>query len=133
MQHKERIHKNDKFTCDQCEYQAMSKTHLNRHIESVHKQPQPQHKCSKCDYKSPSKAVMIQHNEIIHKKQHCVSKRIRCGNCEKKFNKRETYEKHMRLIHGTNRTKSQQEVTFQKYLRSNNNNKNNGSALDSIN
>ena len=42
-----RSNKNDKFMCDQCDYQSKSKILLNRHIQTAHKQHQL--KCSKCD------------------------------------------------------------------------------------
>ena len=69
---------------------------------------------------------------MIKNNKKYVSKRIKCDNCEKKFNKTETFEKHMKQVHGS-KSQSQSEMTLLKVLRSSNNNKMKSSAQDSIN
>ena len=56
------------------------------HIESCH------------GPKSSDNTKQLKTNETKQKIQY-VSKRIRCEQCEKKFNKRETYEIHVRKFH----------------------------------
>ena len=67
--------------------------------------------------------------ENIQRKKY-TSKRIKCDICEKRFNKRETFQKHMKQVQ---ESRSQTEVPLQKILRSRNTNKRESNALVSIN
>ena len=51
-------------------------------------------KCQKCDYKSGSKTLMTKHNKMNHETG--KSKRIHCNECKQKFNKEETFNKHLK-------------------------------------
>ena len=77
------------FACEQCDYKATSKTLLKTHTDRDH-----EFTCEKCDYKSSTKIQLKSHSDTAHK-----NKRIACDYCERKFNKKETYEKHMKQDH----------------------------------
>ena len=74
----------------------------------------------------------VKEKEITGKKAY-VSKRIACELCQRKFNKKETYSKHLKQAHGeTSRNEENIEstMTFRKTLRSH---KTTSRALKSIN
>ena len=68
--------------------------------------------CEKCEYKSGSETLMKRHNEVTHDQQTgisnkierkaYISKRLKFSLCDKKFNKKATYESHVKRIHGEN-------------------------------
>ena len=63
------------FTCEQCGFRSGSETLLKRHKD-------------------------LNHNEInATTRKTYTSKRLKCEYCDKKFNKFETFKKHMKLIH----------------------------------
>ena len=73
-----------KLNCDHCEWSTGSKTLLNRHTTTHHKE-------------NP-----LKENEMVPKesqKKEYISKRIKCDKCDKKFNKVATFKKHMDLDH----------------------------------
>ena len=57
-------------------FKAISKLSLKQHIESAH-------------------------NDTNKNKKHNVSKRIKCEECGKRFNKKETFEKHKKQCQNT--------------------------------
>ena len=90
-------------------------------------------KCDKCEYKSGSKIIMDKHNQDNHTNQtennqdelkrntksksttklinvKNKSKRIYCNMCDRKFNKNETYQNHIKTEHGTE-NKNNRKVT----------------------
>ena len=69
------------FKCEQYDYSSSSKTLLKRHINTIHVQSKN----------------MLKDKE---NKSGTSSKRIHCTYCDKKFNKKETFEKHMKTFHG---------------------------------
>ena len=91
--------------------------------------------CDECDYKATTKESIKTHIQSFHKgnqKKIYVSKRIKCNLCDKKFNKKETYYKHMKVDHDQNINQnttnqynklqsSQVNLPFQKILRNRNN------------
>jgi len=82
-----------KYPGDQCEYKATPKTNLIQHIASSHQDKEKQ-------------------------KSKYIAKRINCEQCERKFNKMETYEKHKSLEHKSSNNISK--IAFQKKIRSSN-------------
>ena len=123
-QHKESSHEGNKSTCDQREYQAASTTNLEQHINREHQ-------------KISGNAKNEARSQTTKKPY--MSRRLQCDGCDKKFNKEETYKKHMKQVHGgkvDNKTseinqqnKHQSKLTFQRILRSN---KQTISTLDTI-
>ena len=64
--------------------------------------------CEKCEFKSASEALLRRHDKSHHKetkatssKKVYTSKRLKCNMCAKKFNKLETFDKHMKTFHET--------------------------------
>ena len=58
--------------------------------------------------------ALISHKETIHKEnktKKAISKRIQCDKCDKKFNKKETFNEHHRLVHNTKCDKCNKECT----------------------
>ena len=80
----------------------------------MHKGTHHIHQCNQCDYKDETKGGLTKHKESIHdNKSKYVSKRIQCENCEKKFNKRETFKIHMEKFHSINITRNKNETQSQ--------------------
>ena len=61
-----KFYSNVKYKCDQCDKSFPLKTHLNRHIKSVHENVR--FKCDKCDKSYPWKSQLIRHIKIVHAK-----------------------------------------------------------------
>ena len=109
--HKQAIHEGDKYSCNQCDFKAKIKENLKKRQSTVHEKRMYQ--CNQCDYKDASqgnvnkhtKSIhdpqenMIESNENLQKKKKYVPKRIQCSKCEKKFNKKETHETHVKTQH----------------------------------
>ena len=64
-----------KFSCEQCEFTSGSVTLIERHKNIEHKTP-------------------------ISQRNTYRSKRLNCEHCEQKFNKKETFNRHMKKFHG---------------------------------
>ena len=88
------------FECEQCPYKTGSKNIMNRHIKS--------HQINNCEKESESTSVIIEAKapsprketeDKSNKKVKKSSKRIHCEKCEKKFNKKERFEDHMKKVH----------------------------------
>ena len=109
IRHQQSVHEGNKYKCDQCEHIATTKGSLEMHKGTHHI-----HQCNQCDYKDETKGGLTKHKESIHdNKSKYVSKRIQCENCEKKFNKRETFKIHMEKFHSINITRNKNETQSQ--------------------
>ena len=100
------------YACDQCDYKDTKEESLNDHKHSQHEIRNYQSK--QCDYKAVTRSGLNDHEKSIHNKQpevtqearntikkpKYISKRIPCSICAKKFNKKETFEAHMKKYHG---------------------------------
>ena len=107
---------NKELQCEDCNYKTKSITLLKRHIECVHVEDEnvieesvermmrERHKCDDCGFKSISKDVLEKHRKIMHEKKKGPvakeTKRRKCDACQKRFNKEETFKKHMQTVHG---------------------------------
>ena len=60
-----------------------------------------QFKCDQCDYKLTWKAHLKDHENVHHqtKEKKFSKKRQNCELCDKRFNKTETFNRHMRKEH----------------------------------
>ena len=68
---------------------------MNRHTETAHKQ-----KCDQRDNKAKSKQNTKHQSKTTHEAiKPSNSKRIQCMLCDKKFNKNETFNTHMKKAH----------------------------------
>ena len=110
------------FKCEQCDYSSSSKTLLKRHMSHNHNHNytliettavniRKRFNCEKCNFTSTKEHDVTNHINTIHvqsknilkekvNKSGTSSKRIHCMYCDKKFNKKETFEKHMTTFHG---------------------------------
>ena len=89
-----------RFKCDMCEFKSGSKNLLNRHMKT-HQSAKINHSIwtEKEVLASTSQPEITRTRALLLKNKKPVSKRIYCELCEKKFNKQETYSKHMLKIH----------------------------------
>ena len=57
--------------------------------------------CDQCSFKATSEIVLKTHKIMHHERkvEKKVSKRINCDYCEKRFNKKETFNQHMKKDH----------------------------------
>lgn len=106
--------KTNKFTCDMCDFSSGStkqienhkkRTHINENVDTVktnsEKLMRKCKKCDKCDYKSTSKDSLNRHKETIHEGlKKSISKRIEFNQCDKRFNKKETFTQNKIKAHG---------------------------------
>ena len=86
--------------------QVNKKNWLNKHKENDHdnsvvQEMRKQFKCDQCDYKLTWKAHLKDHENIHHqtKEKKFSKKRQNCELCDKRFNKTETFNRHMRKEH----------------------------------
>lgn len=101
--HKDLVHKEVWYPCDQCNYAATTKCSLNEHTQSYHEAAN--FTCNQCDYTASIKTNLNKHKEDSHEEKEkgkYVSKRIICDKCDKKFNKKETFRVHMNKFHAEN-------------------------------
>ena len=52
------------YKCDQCEYTAKQRTHVNRHKLSIHEGMR--YHCQKCNYQGKQKSYLGKHINIVH-------------------------------------------------------------------
>ena len=107
--------------CDECNKIFSGIDDLNQHKVSCH--DNKQYPCNQCDFKATTKQKVRLHIDIEHtikakNKSQYVPKRIKCEECEKKFNKKETFEKH-KCQQKIQHTIQPDNMTLQRYLRSN--------------
>ena len=99
--------KGTKLKCDQCEWTSGSKTLMDKHTkiehtteniqEKIHNETENQDK-NKNEKLNKQKQQMTKATTINSKSKY-ISKRIKCEKCEKMFNKKETFMKHMESYH----------------------------------
>ena len=152
--HRQTVHPNETYQCNQCAYKSHSKTFLKGHVQSVHEATN--YNCGKCDYNTTTKENLTVHIKNAHQnagglepvqieieaekkimgKKSYVSKRIKCEFCQAKFNKKETHLSHMKEVHAgiprneENGVDKISTVTFRKSTR---NTKTTSRAPESIN
>ena len=69
-------------------------------------------KCDQCNFKTGSKTLLQRHSKESHEKEKSkkskpVSKRISCKTCTRKFNKTETYDRHIEKCQNSLDTQNQ--------------------------
>ena len=110
------------YNCEECDKQFTGIADLNQHRVSCH--GKEQYPCNQCNFKATTKHEVMLHINTDHtakaknNKSQYVPKRIKCQECERKFNKKETFEKH-KCLQKTQHTSEPVNMTLQMYLRSN--------------
>ena len=104
IQHKKSCHERNENVGDQCAKSNGKAETLKQHNNTV--QEKAQYTCDQCDFNEISKTSVSEHVESVHNdtkkdKTQYVSKRIKCEECGKKFNKKETFEKHRKQCQNT--------------------------------
>ena len=107
--HVESVHEEIRYSCDQCETKFKQKDDLKTHIQSVHKENNAkdqgiwtEKEVSESSFQTETtRTRVLLPTTKVNKKKH-VSTRLKCELCEEKFNKQETYSKHMLKIHKKN-------------------------------
>ena len=82
----------DEYRCDTCGKRFKQKTHLTRHVESLHlgiKYP-----CKLCDYKASQISNLVTHTETVHEK-----KQYNCKLCPFEARTRFSVRRHTREMH----------------------------------
>ena len=133
------------FQCENCNFKSSSKTLVNRHTKANHNDDQAKNtiienetatkirkrfSCEICTFKTTNTNSLKVHMETTHQQNvnnfkntsenKSKSKRIHCDICGKKFNKQETFTKHIQNDHNLHNTS----VTEREIGRSNQLNKN---------
>ena len=140
--HTKSVHEGKDFSCNQCEYKSKEESELKTHIEQNHDNAEWQIStqefiedsrtrrnlpnaekekmlnCKDCDWTTGSTTLLNRHIKSCHEgnqeSKKYISKRIKCQQCEKKFNKEETYTRHMVSAHKEAQNVTNQELTFPK-------------------
>ena len=73
--HKDSKHNGIKYSCDECDNGANTKSILKVNIESKH-QNEKKHNCNKCDYKATHRGSLR-----THRKSHHEGLRYNCDQC----------------------------------------------------
>ena len=63
-QHIKSIHERIKYPCDQCNFKATDPSYLRRHIKSIHERVK--YPCIQCNYKATVPSALSQHVKSIH-------------------------------------------------------------------
>ena len=53
-EHEQSMHQGIKYNCEECGYQASTKSHLTRHKKSIHEEMK--YNCNSCDYQAKRKS-----------------------------------------------------------------------------
>ena len=95
--HVKAIHENEnkEFTCEICSKEFMSAVAKNYHENVVHSESKPEIKCRVCDAFFSHSIALTRHMKI-HEKE---PKEYKCWKCEKVFRRKDTLQKHKRMVH----------------------------------
>ena len=120
------------FSCEQCNFMSSSKTLFQRHKNQNHKDKpietqaskmRKRFTCDECGFNAAMENILRKHKETNHEPvlpkkvsnlkttsttSKSKSKRINCSQCDKRFNKKETYQKHIATHHGKEIQKNQE-------------------------
>merc|ERR1711974_102306 len=91
---KKQCAKKIKFVCDDCGFEAMWKSDLERHVNGVHLKIKP-FNCNQCEASFTQKSHLKQHVKAIHDKL----KPFKCNQCEASFSRKERFQRHVRNVH----------------------------------
>ena len=81
-----------KYPCEECNYQALRKSHLTRHQQSVHigmKYP-----CGECDYQASQKSHITSHQQSVH-----MGKKYPCEKCDYQATQKSHITLHQKSVH----------------------------------
>ena len=81
-----------RFNCDKCEGQFKSKSHLKRHIQSMHEGIK--YACNQCDLKFSQKCSLYPHIKSKHEGVKYV-----CNQCDQQFTQQSNLSRHVKLMH----------------------------------
>ena len=94
------LHREIRFPCTQCEYEAKTQATLKRHVESVHEKIK--YSCDQCQYNATHKGNLKTHIESVHEKV-----KYPCDQCEYKATQKGNLKKHIESVHEKVTGKSQ--------------------------
>ncbi|KAL3271180.1 hypothetical protein HHI36_021677 [Cryptolaemus montrouzieri] len=82
------------YKCNQCDYQASRKSHLKVHVNNIHLGIRS-HKCSQCDYRTTQKVILKRHVDYVH----LGIKNFKCSECEYRATHKSHLKDHMNSKH----------------------------------
>jgi DNA-directed RNA polymerase subunit RPC12/RpoP len=83
---------NGKFSCDQCEYQSVTRNGIKRHKDGVHLGLK--YKCSECSIEYSTEKQVKAHVISVHNGEF-----YNCHICEKKFEQPAVLSQHIKRLH----------------------------------
>ncbi|XP_066269287.1 myoneurin-like [Branchiostoma lanceolatum] len=90
-----RKHTDEKpYTCDQCDYSAIQKCQIDRHVLTRHTAEKP-YKCDQCDYCSALKGRLDRH--VM--KKHAGEKPYKCDQCDYSTARKCRLDEHVMIKH----------------------------------
>ena len=98
--------------CVHCEETFISRAHLKRHVEQVHKKIK-NYKCSQCDYNVYLKCTLKRHVSIVHEK----TRNFQCTHCDRAFSLKGNLVKHVDQVHSKIKRYNCSKCEFKSYHR----------------
>ena len=93
--HIRQVHdKSNHIKCDFCDYSSFQPYMLKRHIQRQHNKS-TKYQCDLCPYFTYVEGTISVHKRRIHEKTKCFV----CHDCNKTFDKKDDYAKHLLLTH----------------------------------
>ena len=96
--HVKSVHKNKKYSCSLCVYQALHAVHLRNHVTSVHEGVK--HICTICGHKASTQGNLKEHVQTQHK-----GKKYQCNVCDKEYKSQSGLRAHKITVHEGKRNK----------------------------
>ena len=90
--HHKYFHRNGKFTCDICGHQESRKQNLAKHKMILHEGVK--YNCNQCNYQSTNKLNLDQHQRTVHE-----GIKFPCNHCRYEATKKGNLKEHIKSVH----------------------------------
>jgi uncharacterized Zn-finger protein len=94
-QHMDGVHLGVKFDCLECDYKATEKSHLTRHINSIHRGIR-KFKCELCESSFTASSSLATHLQSVHNKIRFV---CTFQGCDKSYSRQGYLNNHIKVFH----------------------------------
>ena len=93
-------HPDARHECEVCGRKFTRKSHLSRHLETVHSADGPRYQCGVCGRQFTQKSHLSLHLETVHSTD---GPRYECEVCGRKFTQKSSLSLHLRTVHNPDR------------------------------
>ena len=92
ISHKDIVHEDVKYACDQCDYQTTQQSSLKIHIQSKHKGYR--YACDRCDYRAKKQSHLTTHTQSKHE-----GVKYACNQCDHQYTDQSSLSRHIKSKH----------------------------------